>query len=183
MEEQPVTTITYDEILRIMKLMEESDWDYVEIATKDCKFRAGKSPAQDSMPAKPYAFKPDALMEKEEPVPEKTELSKAKPSVEQQTGQTHIATNQKLNGSAIYAPMMGMFYRSPSPGAKPFVEVGDIITEHTIVAIIEVMKVMSSVEAGVRGKISSAVAENGQLVQYKQPLFLIELEGQPTERG
>jgi acetyl-CoA carboxylase biotin carboxyl carrier protein len=80
----------------------------------------------------------------------------------------------EVNGKTIYAPMMGMFYRAPSPGAAPFVEVGDTITEHTIIGIIEVMKVMSSIEAGVKGKVSSILVENGQLVEYNQPLFLID---------
>jgi acetyl-CoA carboxylase biotin carboxyl carrier protein len=77
--------------------------------------------------------------------------------------------------------MMGTFYRSSSPGVPPFVEAGDIVTEHTIVGIIEVMKVMSSVEAGLRGRISSILAENGKLVQYNQPLFLIEPEDRSAE--
>ena len=80
----------------------------------------------------------------------------------------------ELKGTPINAPMMGTFYRAPSPGAPPFVEVGDTVTEHTIVGIIEVMKVMSSLESGLRGRVLSIVAENGQLVQYNEPLMLID---------
>jgi biotin carboxyl carrier protein len=61
-------------------------------------------------------------------------------------------SNAYIDGKVIYAPDVGIFYRAPKPGAPPFVEVGDSVTEHTIIGIIEVMKVMSSVEAGVKGE-------------------------------
>jgi acetyl-CoA carboxylase biotin carboxyl carrier protein len=77
--------------------------------------------------------------------------------------------------------MMGTFYRSPSPGAPPFIKAGDIVTARSIIGIIEVMKVMSSVEAGLAGRVSSILVEDGQLVQYNQPLLLIDCEEQSAE--
>ncbi len=75
---------------------------------------------------------------------------------------------------AIKAPLVGTFYRAPAPGAPPFVEVGDEVTPKTIVCIIEAMKVMNEIEAGVSGKIVKVLVENAQPVEYGQELFLVE---------
>jgi acetyl-CoA carboxylase biotin carboxyl carrier protein len=77
-------------------------------------------------------------------------------------------------GLTIEAPMLGVFYRAPSPGAPPFVEVGTRVEARTIVCIIEVMKMMNSVPAGVTGTIVEIHAENARLVEYGEPLFRIE---------
>ena len=70
--------------------------------------------------------------------------------------------------------MLGTFYRSPSPGAPPFVEVGSVVTEEDTLCIIEVMKLYSAIKASFRGRITKICAENGQMVEYNQLLFLIE---------
>jgi acetyl-CoA carboxylase biotin carboxyl carrier protein len=75
---------------------------------------------------------------------------------------------------SIDAPMLGTFYRAEAPGKPPFVEVGQEVEPDTIVCIIEVMKMMNSVPAGVSGKIAEIVAENGELVEYGQPLFRVQ---------
>ncbi len=74
----------------------------------------------------------------------------------------------------IDAPMLGTFYRAESPGKPPFVEVGNEVEPDTIVCIIEVMKMMNSVPAGISGRIAEVSAENAELVEYGQPLFRIE---------
>jgi acetyl-CoA carboxylase biotin carboxyl carrier protein len=76
----------------------------------------------------------------------------------------------------IAAPMLGTFYRAPAPGATPFVEVGTQVEPGTIVCIIEVMKMMNSVHAGVAGTIAEIHVENAQPVEYGQPLFRVEPE-------
>ncbi|MCX5910322.1 MAG: TRAP transporter large permease subunit, partial [Deltaproteobacteria bacterium] len=75
---------------------------------------------------------------------------------------------------AIKAPMLGTFYRTPKPGAPPFVEVGAMVDKDDPVGIIEVMKLFNTVKAGVQGRIAQICAEQGQLVEYQQILFLIE---------
>jgi acetyl-CoA carboxylase biotin carboxyl carrier protein len=74
----------------------------------------------------------------------------------------------------IVAPMLGTFYRAPAPGAAPFVEVGAAVEPNTIVCIIEVMKMMNSVHAGVTGTIAEVWVENGEPVEYGTPLFRVE---------
>lgn len=75
---------------------------------------------------------------------------------------------------AIRAPMLGTFYRSPSPGEKPFVEVGQRVKADDTVCLIEVMKLFNSIKAGVDGKIAEIRAENAALVEYNEVLILIE---------
>jgi len=77
----------------------------------------------------------------------------------------------------VPSPLLGTFYRSPKPGAPPFVEVGAPVTEDTIVAIIEVMKLMNTVRAGVRGTITEIIPGDGTLVEYDQPLLRIRKAG------
>jgi biotin carboxyl carrier protein len=73
--------------------------------------------------------------------------------------------------------MLGTFYRAEGPGQAPFVELGSAVEPDTIVCIIEVMKMMNSVPAGVTGVIAEIVPENGQLVEYGDPLFRVAPEG------
>jgi acetyl-CoA carboxylase biotin carboxyl carrier protein len=75
---------------------------------------------------------------------------------------------------AVKSPMVGTFYRSASPGAKPFVEVGDIVKEGETICIIEAMKILNEIEADKSGAISKILCQNGQAVEYGQPLFLID---------
>ena len=75
---------------------------------------------------------------------------------------------------AVKSPMVGTFYRSASPGAKPFVEVGDIVKEGDTICIIEAMKILNEIESDKSGVVSKILCQNGQAVEYGQPLFLID---------
>jgi len=76
-------------------------------------------------------------------------------------------------GHVVKAPMVGTFYRSPSPDAKPFVEVGQAVKEGDTICIIEAMKLMNEIETDATGTIKAILVENGQPVEYGQPLFLL----------
>jgi acetyl-CoA carboxylase biotin carboxyl carrier protein len=78
--------------------------------------------------------------------------------------------------ATITAPMLGTFYRAEAPGKPPFVQVGERVEPDTIVCIIEVMKMMNSVPAGLSGTIAEVVADNAELVEYGEPLFRVEPE-------
>jgi len=77
-------------------------------------------------------------------------------------------------GHAVKSPMVGTFYRSASPGAKPFVELGSVVKEGETICIIEAMKILNEIEADKSGTITKILSENGQAVEYGQPLFIIE---------
>ena len=76
----------------------------------------------------------------------------------------------------IVAPMLGTFYRAPAPGATPFVDVGTRVEEETVVCLIEVMKMMNAVPAGVVGTIVEVCAENAAVVEFGAPLFRVEAD-------
>lgn len=79
-----------------------------------------------------------------------------------------------VKGHVAKSPMVGTFYRSPSPGAKAFVEIGSTVKEGETVCIIEAMKILNEIEADKAGTITQILCENGQAVEYGQPLFVIE---------
>ncbi|MBI4289906.1 MAG: acetyl-CoA carboxylase biotin carboxyl carrier protein [Betaproteobacteria bacterium] len=76
-------------------------------------------------------------------------------------------------GHVVKAPMVGTFYRAASPGAKPFVEVGDAVKKGQPICIIEAMKLMNEIEADSDGVVKEVLVENGQPVEYGEPLFVI----------
>jgi acetyl-CoA carboxylase biotin carboxyl carrier protein len=87
------------------------------------------------------------------------------------------ASSQAAPGAeTISAPMLGTFYRAEAPGAAPYVEVGTRVEPDTVVCLIEVMKMMNAVPAGIAGTIVEVCAENAQLVEYDAPLFRVEPE-------
>ena len=80
----------------------------------------------------------------------------------------------QVAGHAIKSPMVGTFYRSSSPGSNPFVEIGSVVKEGDTVCIIEAMKILNEIEADKSGTVTKILSENGQAVEYGQPLFMIE---------
>jgi acetyl-CoA carboxylase biotin carboxyl carrier protein len=76
-------------------------------------------------------------------------------------------------GHVVKSPMVGTFYRSASPGAKPFVEIGSQVKEGETVCIIEAMKILNEIETDKGGTITQILCENGQAVEYGQPLFVV----------
>ena len=74
----------------------------------------------------------------------------------------------------VEAPMVGTFYRSPKPDAPPFVTEGDVVKEGQVICIVEAMKLMNEIESKVAGRIAKVVVENGQPVEFGQPLFLVD---------
>ncbi|MBX9936907.1 MAG: acetyl-CoA carboxylase biotin carboxyl carrier protein [Burkholderiaceae bacterium] len=85
-----------------------------------------------------------------------------------------LAAPAEPNGHIVKSPMVGTFYRSSSPGAKPFVELGSQVKEGETVCIIEAMKILNEIEADKSGTVTRILGENGQAVEYGQPLFVIE---------
>ncbi|GLS13998.1 MULTISPECIES: acetyl-CoA carboxylase biotin carboxyl carrier protein [Hydrogenophaga] len=77
-------------------------------------------------------------------------------------------------GHIVKSPMVGTFYRASSPGAKPFAEVGATVKEGETICIVEAMKILNEIEADKSGTITQVLVENGQAVEYGQPLFVIE---------
>ena len=107
-----------------------------------------------------------------------TTIAQAAPTATQALGQPQSSVETESakpdDGPTIPSPMVGTFYRAPSPEAEPFVKVGDTVAVGQIVCIIEAMKIMNEIEAEVAGRVSEVLVENESPVEYNTPLFALE---------
>lgn len=97
-------------------------------------------------------------------------------SISEKIAEVDTGKIEKEEGVFITAPLVGVFYRSPAPGAPPFVEEGDLVEPGQTVCIIEAMKLMNEIKSHVRGRIKKILVENGEAVEFGQKLFLVETE-------
>ncbi len=110
------------------------------------------------------------------PVPAAPAVIPATPVAPQPAAQEESKSEEteEISGHIIKSPMVGTFYRASSPTASPFVEVGQSVKQGETVCIIEAMKILNQIEADVSGTIKKILVENGQPVEFDQPLFIIE---------
>jgi acetyl-CoA carboxylase biotin carboxyl carrier protein len=152
-------------IKKLIELLEESGIAEIEIKEGEEALRISRMPTGTAMAQLP----PMASLPLAAPlaVPAKA----AAPSA------TEVATpaaKAKGNEHVITAPMVGTFYGAPSPGAKPFIEIGDEIKVGQVLCIIEAMKMMNQIESDKAGRVTSIMARNGDPVEFGQPLFVVE---------
>jgi acetyl-CoA carboxylase biotin carboxyl carrier protein len=145
----------------LIDLVSESNISELEITEAEGKVRIVKAGV-----AAPVAYAPAPLTPAPQPV--------ADPAAALPASAPAVEAAPEPAGRVIKSPMVGTFYRSASPGAKAFVELGDPIKEGQPVCIIEAMKIMNEIEADCEGKISRILCENGQAVEFGQPLFIVE---------
>jgi acetyl-CoA carboxylase biotin carboxyl carrier protein len=148
-------------IKKLIELLEESGIAEIEIKEGEEAVRISRLPA-GGVAAHPL---PQVSVP---PAPGAVAAPAALPAAES------AAPKPKPNEHVITAPMVGTFYASPSPGAKPFVEIGDEIKVGQVLCIIEAMKMMNQIEADRAGRIASIMARNGDPVEFGQPLFVVE---------
>jgi acetyl-CoA carboxylase biotin carboxyl carrier protein len=162
-----------EDVREILRLIDESKVDELRIETAELKLhvRRGAAPQAEvatERSARPPAPEPDpatAGAASESPTgPRAPEPATAAPG-------PGAASNR---ARTIDAPMLGTFYRAEAPGADPFVDVGTEVDPDTVVCLIEVMKMMNSIQAGVAGRIVEVCAENAQLVEFGDALFRVE---------
>jgi acetyl-CoA carboxylase biotin carboxyl carrier protein len=84
------------------------------------------------------------------------------------------AVAETAAGHAVKSPMVGTFYRSSSPGSAPFIQIGSVVKEGDTLCIIEAMKILNEIESDKSGTVTQILCENGQAVEYGQPLFIVE---------
>ena len=149
----------------LIDLVSESNISELEITEADGKVRIVKSdPAAAVMPVPGIVHMPAA------PLVAAPAVAAAAPAATAATAPAPAVET----GHVVKSPMVGTFYRSSSPGGKPFVEVGSEVKEGEPVCIIEAMKIMNEIEADKAGKITKILCENGQAVEFGQPLFVVE---------
>ncbi len=165
-----------DDIQKLVKMLDDSGLDEMTIEEGDFKItlkRKSNSAQNISLP--PSLFMPATQML---PPSLPTSLPAASPTTPAPTASTPSAppepTPPPKKYKEIRSPMVGTFYRAPSPEANPYVQVGDYITKGKVLCIIEAMKLMNEIESDVEGKIVKIMVENAQPVEYDQVLFLVE---------
>jgi acetyl-CoA carboxylase biotin carboxyl carrier protein len=158
-----------------MKLLENSSFDFLQLEFGDLKLTVSKS-GFNPLTATPSVINEPAPSQK--PKVRSAGQETAKVTERAQPAQPTI----KEGTTPILAPMVGTFYTAPSPGAPPFVSLGDSVKSDTTVGLIEVMKVFNAVTAGATGKITEICVQNGQFVEYGQALFLIAPLGQQEDK-
>lgn len=151
-------TLTAKDVAEIMRLLEQSSFDNLSLEMDGVKLnlQRGSAAPMQSAPAPPAA-----APQPSQPVPQAP--PRARPSSE--PGLAEVAS-----------PLLGIFYRAPKPGEPPFVEVGSKVNKDTVIGIVEVMKLMNSVHAGVPGDVVEILAENGVLVEYGEVLLRVRPE-------
>ena len=141
-------------IKKLIELIESTDVAEIEIKEGEESLRISRMTAVSSVSA---------------PVP----TAGAVVSAESAKGEAEPETSQLPAGHQVCAPMVGTLYRAPSPGAKPFVEEGQRVEEGDVLCIIEAMKMLNQIEADAAGTVRAILGENGQPVEFGQPLFII----------
>ena len=166
--------LSEDDVLHILKLIDESKFDYFQLEVGELKITVSKGePIPLNSSAQQIATAPAATPAPMSAKPAAAPSAAAAPAVE--IAPASVEARAAAEGLlTVTAPLLGTFYVAPEPGAPPFTHVGANVTEDTTVALIEVMKVFNSVRAGVKGTIVEAVAQNGQFVEYGQTLFLVK---------
>ncbi|MCL6555063.1 MAG: acetyl-CoA carboxylase biotin carboxyl carrier protein [Burkholderiales bacterium] len=141
---------------KLIDLVQESGIAELEITEGEEKVRITRTQAAPSMA---YAPPPAPQVVNVPPPPEPAPPAPQEPALPE--------------GHVVKSPMVGTFYRAPSPGAKPFVEVGQTVNAGDTLCIIEAMKLLNEIEADRGGVIKAILVENGQPVEYGEPLFII----------
>ena len=152
-------TLTAKDVAEIMRLLEQSSFDSLSLEIDGVKLNLQRGSAAPARPAPTAAPQPVTTPQPAPPAVAR----KTKPPSE--PGLAEVAS-----------PLLGIFYRAPKPGEPPFVEVGSKVKEETVVGIIEVMKLMNSVHAGVKGEVVEILAVNGTLVEYGEVLLRVRPE-------
>lgn len=153
------------EIKDLVKLVDESSIDELEIEKEGARIRIARN---QSLAA--------AVTHMSNVLPAAQPAAVLQQPVANEAGQAPVQQEQQVNSSlhTIASPMVGTFYVAPAPDAPPFVKKGDKVAPDTIVCIVEAMKLMNEIEAEVKGEIVDVLVEDGQLVEFGQPLFLVK---------
>lgn len=157
-----------EELAAVIELLDKSDFTEFRYEKGDLRIavrRGGPPPADDRpvatvTPQESSVARPAAAPAQPVPPP-------ARPSAPES------AVAPEEGTLVVRSPMLGSFYRSPKPGEPPFVEIGDKVDPDSVVGIVEVMKLMNSIPAGVSGEIVAVHVQNGDLVEFDQPLFTV----------
>ncbi len=186
--------LTEDDVFQILKFLEESSFDELNLEIGDLKLHVRKSGKSGGIRDQSFTTSvvsssgiSETSLKKELTTNERPEIQPRVVEVREEkviTTVTEKVSAEPEEGLVpIKSPMLGTFYRRPAPGQPPYVEIGSFVKEDDTVCLLEVMKVFNSVKAGVRGYIVKICAESGELVEYGQTLFLVRPADKPEEKS
>lgn len=155
---------------KLIKILDSSNISEFEVQEEGSRLRLSKPKNKIAMASQPFDI---SSMNFIPAVQQQGTEVKSEQNI-QELPLTETLKNSKL--VEVNSPMVGTFYRSPSPDADAYVSVGKSVSEGSVLCIIEAMKLMNEIESEVSGKIIKILVENAQPVEYNQPLFLIEVE-------
>lgn len=164
--------LSYEDLLQILQLVESSS-QFSEFHLKygDIQIDLRKHSPGPSVSIQPAA--PGARSIESAPRPDPAPASAPAVAAPVRTAAPTVPEGAVI----VKSPMVGTFYSAPEPGAKPFVEVGQLVAPDTVVCIIEVMKLMSSIAAGNAGVVTQILVNDGEAVEFGQPLIVIDPNG------
>ena len=172
-------SLTQDEVIQIMELLESSRFNELHLEMDGFRLFLSKkgSPSLERVPERSAAVSAHSTGQ----LPSTSSAPTAIPPIavaSQGVSEDDLSIPEGM--LPIKSPILGVFYRAPEPGKRPFVEEGSIVDRGATLCIIEVMKLYSTITAEVSGRIAKVCAQDGQMVEYGQTLFLIEPQ---TEEG
>ena len=175
-------SVNLDELRELIALLRENGLAELELEREDFRVRlrregtfsgdSGSSFTITEMMKNPMLSDP-ALVPPPAPAPAPNPAPSGGPPLHP-GGQATAAASEDQNLRIIPSPIVGTFYRSPSPSAEPFVKIGSNVEPESVVCIIEAMKLMNEIQAETTGEVAKIYVENGQPVEYGQPLFGIK---------
>ncbi|XBS69416.1 acetyl-CoA carboxylase biotin carboxyl carrier protein [Acerihabitans sp. KWT182] len=149
-------------IKKLIELVEESGISELEISEGEESVRISRAPATPAYPMMQQAYIPAAQ-------PQTAPAAAPAPAAA-----AEAAVPAAMSGHLVRSPMVGTFYRTPSPDAKPFVEVGQKVSIGDTLCIVEAMKMMNQIESDKAGVVKAILLDNGQPVEFDEPLVVIE---------
>ena len=165
-----MTNVTPEDVQALIELFDAGNWDELHITLDDFQLHLNKDPAA----RRAWNGGEHAVVDTPA-APAATPAPVAAPAVSATADATGSADYQVPDGmSVLKAPNLGTFYRSPKPGAAPYVEIGQKVDADTDVCLIEVMKLFTPVKAGVAGTIREILVSDAELVEFDRPLIVIE---------
>lgn len=174
-----MSKLTSQDIVSLVDLFDSSDWKVLHLEVGDYEIYLSKDPNRRYQNLGAHQTPPPAPTPGESPKPAKknesvqSEVASKTPRMTADSEPDHTVEE---GHHVVRAPSLGTFYRSPKPGADPYVQEGDKVEADSEMCLVEVMKLFTTVHAGVSGRVSKIFASDGELVEYDQPLFSVDTD-------
>jgi len=166
--------VTANEIKNLIQIFDDSEWQELALQVEDFRIFLSRDPNSAGAPWQSTQTPPAPVASAPAPVPQQpssgSAVAPAQPTATPKAESAPIPDNYVV----VKAPNLGIFYRSPKPGAAPYVELGAEVDDETEICLIEVMKLFTPVHAGMRGTVRHICVEDGEMVEFDQPLFYVE---------